>query len=148
MNAFKEKAVNHKEKSKEKESIMKKSMMKMCPCGNEFDIMDMLNVWEEELPFPVRRLHNPYGDEVECYEIPVEKKAEILNKMYPFVGVPSLDDRKYDLHHQQMFTVRDFLVVRRLGRNYLVSPYFSESGGTVLDWLDEPDEEIACQKVK
>lgn len=39
----------------------------------------------------------------------------------------------------------EFKVVREGGRNYLVSPYYYESGGTMIDWMpaDFGDEEKA-----
>jgi hypothetical protein len=36
-----------------------------------------------------------------------------------------------------MFIVKDFRVTWEHGMNYLVSPYYPESGGTVIDWMDE-----------
>jgi hypothetical protein len=43
----------------------------------------------------------------------------------------------YDLHADKMFVVREFRVTWEHGMNYLVSPYYPESGGTVIDWMDQ-----------
>jgi hypothetical protein len=43
----------------------------------------------------------------------------------------------YDLHADKTFIVKDFLVTWEHGMNYLVSPYYAESGGTVIDWMDK-----------
>ena len=41
------------------------------------------------------------------------------------------------MHADKTFVVRDFRVTWEHGMNYLVSPYYAESGGTVIDWVDE-----------
>jgi hypothetical protein len=82
---------------------------------------------EPELSFPL--------DENGEYEIPEECKAGVLKKMYPFVDCPKMDDKRYDHCEGEAFIVRDFKVVRENEANYLVSPYYHNSGGTVLDWF-------------
>lgn len=100
---------------------------------------------EEKLPFPTRPLR--CGDDVvEEYVIPDDKKQEVLEHMYLFDPCPSLDDEMYDLHEGKKFRVRDFRVTWEGGHNWLVSPYYPSSGGTVIDWLppeaaDEDGEE-------
>jgi hypothetical protein len=42
-----------------------------------------------------------------------------------------------DLHAGKKFLIKDFRVTWEHGMNYLVSPYYPESGGTVIDWMDE-----------
>lgn len=86
------------------------------------------------LPFPTRTVYAAEGT-IEVYVIPDEKKAEVLEKLYPFIPVPSLDEERYDLHADKTFKVKDFCVTREEGMNFLVSPYYFESGGTVIDWL-------------
>lgn len=94
-----------------------------------------------KLPYPTRPLQ-VQGGTVEEYIIPDEKKAEVLEELYLFLPVPSLDEEFYDVHEEKKFRVRDFRVTRESGRNFLVSPYYPTSGGTVIDWLpaDEADE--------
>ena len=43
----------------------------------------------------------------------------------------------YDIHADKKFMVKEFRVTWEHGMNYLVSPYYPESGGTVIDWWDE-----------
>jgi len=96
---------------------------------------------EPRLPFPTKPL-TINGIEVEEYVIPDDKKEEVLQELYPFVPVPSLDERFLDLHSEKVFAVREFRVLRERGHNWLVSPYYEEGGGTVIDWVPpEPSEE-------
>lgn len=77
---------------------------------------------------------------VEEYVIPEEERARVLDFLYPFDPVPRLTDVMYDLHHEAPFEVRQFRVIRGDDMDYLVSPYFFETGGTVVDWMP-PDFE-------
>lgn len=97
---------------------------------------------EDRLPYPTRPL-KVQGGEVEEYIIPEDQKAEVLQQLYLFDPVPSLDEELYDLHEGKKFRVRDYRVVRDGDHNYLVSPYFPSSGGSVIDWmpLDFMDED-------
>ncbi len=91
------------------------------------------------LPFPTRSIIVP-GGYVDEYIIPADKRQEVLKKLYPFVPVPSLDDTLLDIHEEKTFKVRDFRVLRGVDMDWLVSPYYYNSGGTVIDWV-EPDED-------
>lgn len=83
------------------------------------------------------------------YEIPGEKKEEVLKQLWPFTDCPAMDDVMYDLHEEECFTVRDFIVIRWNGRNLLASPYYLVSGGMCVDWLKpEAVEEVNCKIVK
>jgi hypothetical protein len=46
-----------------------------------------------------------------------------------------LDDELLDIHTDKNFKVRDYIVTREGDGNFLVSPYYAEKGGTVLDWI-------------
>lgn len=71
------------------------------------------------------------------YQIPDADKAGVLADLYPFDGgAPSIDDTLYDIHERKAFKVRDFLVIRWCDGNLLVSPYFPQSGGMLVDWID------------
>jgi hypothetical protein len=103
---------------------------------------------ERKLPFPTRPLRVG-GDVVEEYIIPDDKKQEVLEQLYLFEGVPGLDEQLFDLHEGKLFTVREYRVTWERGHNWLVSPYYPSSGGTVIDWLppeaaedDGPDDEL------
>ena len=95
---------------------------------------------EQKLPFPTRPLR--LGDDiVEEYIIPDDKKQEVLELLYFFENAPSLDEEMYDLHEGKTFIVREFRVTWENGQNWLVSPYYPNSGGTVIDWVPPDDED-------
>jgi hypothetical protein len=92
------------------------------------------------LPFPTKPL-TINGVEVEEYIIPDEKKGLVLKALYLFHPVPSLEEERFDLHSGKKFKVREFRVTREGGRNFLVSPYYEEGGGTVIDWVPPDTDE-------
>jgi len=71
----------------------------------------------------------------EEYDIPLNAKKKVLEMLYPFNGCPKLTETRFDLHAGKKFVVADFKVVRENDTDYLVSPYYYESGGTVIDWM-------------
>lgn len=89
---------------------------------------------ELRLPFPTRNVQTRNGD-IEEYIIPENKKAEVLDLLYPFKPVPSLIEERYDIHIEKKFVVKDFCVTRENGMNFLVSPYYFQGGGSVIDWM-------------
>jgi hypothetical protein len=92
---------------------------------------------DEKLPYPTKPMYFPDGSSVEEFIIPEEDREIVLEQLYPFSPVPKLTDEMYDLHADKMFLVKEFRVTWEHGMNYLVSPYYPESGGTVIDWMDE-----------
>ena len=90
---------------------------------------------QERLEYPTEILKMSNGCEVEKYIIPEEDKQKVLDMLYPFAGQPSLDDELLDIHTDKNFKVRDYIVTREGDGNFLVSPYYAEKGGTVLDWI-------------
>jgi hypothetical protein len=92
----------------------------------------------ERLPFPTKPLVID-GVELEEYVIPEDRKAEVLRQLYLFRPIPSLEDEFFDLHSVRRFKVKQFRVTRENGFNWLVSPYYEDGGGTVIDWV--PPEE-------
>jgi len=101
---------------------------------------------QPRLGYPTRPLRMSNGCVVEEYVIPDNEREGVLEKLYPFVGRPSLDDEMLDLHSDSVFTVRDFLVIREGTLNFIAAPKYAEAGGTVLDWFpvkadDEEDGE-------
>lgn len=90
-----------------------------------------------ELPYPLKEVECADGTVQRIYQIPDADKAGVLADLYPFDGgAPSIDDTLYDIHERKAFKVRDFLVIRWCGGNLLVSPYFPQSGGMLVDWID------------
>ena len=97
------------------------------------------------LSFPTRTIGTGTAA-IEEYIIPEEEKDRVLEDMYPFEPVPKLTDMMFDLHEEKPFQVREFRVVRGKSMDYLVSPYFFNSGGTVVDWMPpdfKPGETLA-----
>ncbi len=92
---------------------------------------------EDKLPYPTQPLVLANGTSVEEFIIPAKDKGAVLEQLYPFSPIPKLTDVLYDLHADKTFIVRDFRVTWEHATNYLVSPYYPESGGTVSDWADK-----------
>ena len=90
---------------------------------------------QERLEYPTEILKMANGCEVEKYIIPDEDKKKVLDALYPFFEIPSLDEKRVDVHTGKSFKIRDFIVTREGNGNFLVSPYYAEAGGTVLDWV-------------
>lgn len=104
---------------------------------------------DEKLPFPTHPIV-VQGDTVEEYIIPDNQRREVLEILYLFSPVPSLNEEMFDLHEGKLFRVGDYRVIWEDGRNWLVSPYYPSSGGTVIDWMppsyadDEDDDELGA----
>jgi len=92
---------------------------------------------DERLPYQTRPLYFSNGASVEEFIIPDEDRELVLEQIYPFSPIPKLTDVMYDIHAGKTFTVKDFRVTWEHGMNFLVSPYYPESGGTVIDWWDD-----------
>ena len=86
------------------------------------------------LSYPTRLV--PAGAEmIEEYVIPDGEKAQVLEQLYPFDPVPALTEMMYDLHEEKQFRGGDFRVIRGAAMDMLMSPYYFNSGGTVIDWM-------------
>jgi len=90
--------------------------------------------FEEKLPFPRRTVQSASGP-IEIYEIPGKEKKAVLEKLFPFRPIPGMGRLMEDIHAEKTFRVREFLVAREGTMNVLASPYYPESGGTVIDWI-------------
>ena len=96
---------------------------------------------QPRLPYPTEPLKMANGRVVEKYIIPEADKADVLKQLFPFLEPPALDAVRIDIHTDKKFRIRDFLVTREGEGNFLVSPYYAEAGGTVLDWVECADGE-------
>jgi hypothetical protein len=103
----------------------------------EKTILKAITEPSDRLQFPSETVELSIGFDAEMYVIPEEHKQEVLEQVYPFKGIPALGDVMYDLHEEKDFKVKDFKVLREDGYNFLVSPYYANSGGTVIDWMPE-----------
>ncbi len=92
---------------------------------------------DERLPYATQPMYFPNGASVEEFIIPEEDREIVLEQLYPFSPIPKLTDEMYDIHAERTFIVKDFRVTWEHGMNFLVSPYYPESGGTVIDWWDD-----------
>ena len=101
----------------------------------EREMLLMITGAQERLDYPTEPLEMANGCEVEKYIIPNEDRQKVLDALYPFTEVPSLDTVLLDLHTSKTFKVRDYIVTRQGDGNFLVTPYYAEAGGTVLDWV-------------
>jgi len=88
---------------------------------------------EPRLPFPTRMVVVGSGT-IEVYIIPDDRKEAVLKELYPSQPIPALNKVMEDIHIEKKFKVKEFLVTREDHMNILVSPYYFESGGTVIDW--------------
>ena len=105
----------------------------------------------ERLEYPTEMMKMSNGCEVERYLIPDEDRQKVLDALYPFAGTPSLDEECMDLHTGKTFRIRDYIVTREGSGNFLVTPFYAEKGGTVLDWVEptlEDSEETPTPNVK
>lgn len=90
---------------------------------------------DERFPYPTKPMYFPDGSWVEEFIIPEEDREIVLEQLFPFSPIPKLTDEIYDLHAGKTFIAKDFRVTWEHGINFLVSPYYPESGGTVIDWI-------------
>ena len=90
---------------------------------------------QDRLEYPTEILKMANGCEVEKYIIPEADRQKVLDILYPFFEIPSLEEKRVDVHTGKSFKIRDFIVTREGNGNFLVSPYYAEAGGTVLDWV-------------
>lgn len=103
--------------------------------------MDVLNYKLKEVK------SEEYGTEL-VYIIPDEDKKQVLENLWPFVGIPSLNDVFIDIHEGRKFRLKDFIVVRFEDYNMIASPWYFGSGGTVLDFIKESDNGFHVEIVK
>ena len=118
----------------------------------EKQMLCMMVAEAPELPYPLKPLKMAYGPDEEVYDIPEDARPGILDDLYPFCPAPSPDSEVFDLHEQKCFVFRDAQVIRHNGRNLVVSPFYSHSGGMVVDFLPpecaEREEQSAAMEIK
>ncbi|MBO4527448.1 MAG: hypothetical protein IKS92_08620 [Victivallales bacterium] len=90
---------------------------------------------QEPLDYPTHLLALSDGTFTKEYEIPEEDREKVFRKLYLFDSPPSMDTDMMDIHEGKKFKVKDFRVIREDGGNFIVSPFYPASGGTLLDWV-------------
>ncbi|NMA41868.1 MAG: hypothetical protein GX946_00635 [Oligosphaeraceae bacterium] len=93
-----------------------------------------------ELPYPLNPLPLRNDAPTMEYIIPESDKAAVLRQLYPFSPCPELHEIRFDLHEEKYFRVGDYKVIRELGWNFIVSPYYANSGGMVIDWMEKDSD--------
>lgn len=101
----------------------------------------------DELNYPLKEVNTEeFGVEF-VYEIPEDKKEEVLEDLWPFTWIPSIDEVFTDIHEGLKFNLKDYMVIRFDTYNMIVSPWYFKSGGTVLDFVKENDRGIYVQTI-
>ena len=90
---------------------------------------------QPELPYPTHILQMSDGTFTREYEIPDGLREAVFQELYLFDHVPPMDAIMLDIHEDKTFKVRDFRLIREGRGNFIVSPYYALSGGTLLDWI-------------
>lgn len=92
---------------------------------------------DEPLPYPSLKHHTRWAvcKRSEEYLVPEEEKPKVFAELYPFLPILQFNTVVLDIHEQREFVVGVFKVVREFGMNMLVSPYYYNSGGSVIDWV-------------
>lgn len=91
------------------------------------------------LPFPMKTVETSDGGMAEMYDIPEDRIKEVLEQLYFLEPVPGMDDMVLDIHENKRFRFREARVVREGRYNFIVSPFYPVSGGTILDFAGEDD---------
>ncbi len=100
------------------------------------------------LPYPLKPLDMARGPQTREYEIPEGERDRLLEELYPFFPPLPPQRRVYDLHQGEYFQAREYRIIRERGRNLLVSPFYPQTGGTVLDWMPNANTPFQALKVK
>ena len=124
---------NHEEDDTDKKKKKKESRLGR----DEREMMLAITGPQRKLPYPLVLLQMSDGTFTKEYVIPEEEKEKVLQDLYLFSKVPSMDMVMFDVHEQKYFKVNEFRVIREGGGNFIVSPYYPVSGGTLLDWVGE-----------
>lgn len=95
----------------------------------------------QKLPFPLREVKSEEYVTEYVYDIPDVKKREVLQQIWPFTNPPSIDDVLFDIHEQNYFKMRDYIVIRFDECNMIASPYYFKSGGTIFDFFKSEDQQ-------
>lgn len=93
----------------------------------------------QPLSYPLKQLERQSGGPTQVYDIPERDKPSVLERLYFLEPVPKPGDVLIDLHEEKEFVFKDALVVREDGMNFIVSPYYLKSGGTLLDFAESDD---------
>ena len=83
-----------------------------------------------------------WGDAMR-YDIPADQKRDVINSMDCMKrDVPLYDGIYTDIHSDKVVRGSELEVIRENDKNYVVSPHYNESGGTLIDLM--PVKEPVC----
>lgn len=116
--------------------------------SQEKQIMAMILPPMPELPYPLKIMPMWKGEPALEYDIPDGDREKVFRQIYPFKPCPQMDEYRFDLHSEKTFQIREYRVIRELDRNLLVSPYYPESGGMVVDWMDADDHDSCIRQLR
>ena len=115
---------------------------KVCQQGNFLRQLGILTTKQisnslKKLPYPTT-LWKIGDDFCEVYEIPVEQKEKILNEVYILSGDYHIDVTKEweSFDGEEHFLAIDFKIIWFNGCNYIVSPFFAETGNMADDCIE------------
>ena len=85
--------------------------------------------------YPIRRCTTVNGHEANVYVIEdLEDRYRVLRRLWPFTPVPDKFQEIKDMHSDRTFPFIDSKVIRWCRFNFIVSPYYLESGGMAVDF--------------
>lgn len=102
------------------------------------------------LSYPVKKMALPGGSYEVEYVVPNKDKDALIKELNPLKNRLSANSTRFCLHQQKTFKLRKCRVIRYNGRNLLVSPWYDQTGGTLLDWVApyraSKDESTPCKE--
>ena len=103
-------------------------------------------ILKARLPYGTEELDVRHGRKPLRYvgEIPENEKKALFRTLFAFADFPDMDEEMVDIHCDRTFRFRDAMIIFEPwnGYNYLVSPYYAESGGMAVDMAPAKDMEI------
>ena len=95
-------------------------------------------VYKARLPYRTETLELDFKDRPLVYrDIPLDVKKDLYRVLFVFDDCPDMDEEVIDIHCRKAFKFKDAMVIHEPwnGYNYLVSPYYAESGGMAVDMM-------------
>lgn len=90
-----------------------------------------------KLDYPMKTLQVFDHDDEDVYDIPEDRLMKELKDCWPFDCMDIRPDKEFfDIHSKEMVKMSQLSIIRSHGVNIIVSPHYSQSGGTVMDLVD------------
>lgn len=102
----------------------------------EKDILSKMLHESEPLPYELVEMETSIGTKENLYSIPQDEKEELLKDLWPFTATPKMSERMFDIHEGKTFIFKDVQIMRWKNWNIIVSPYYLQSGGTLIDFVN------------